>query len=40
MRFPLPPEPGLARREANDEAQKRNEKEGGNTGETWFPPYE
>jgi hypothetical protein len=40
MRFRLPLEPGLARREAKREAQKRNEEEGGNTGETWFPPYE
>src|SRR6185437_15241487 len=35
----LPPEPGSARREANQEPQQRSEEEGGNTGETWFPPY-
>jgi hypothetical protein len=40
MRFGLPPEPGFARREANNESKKSNEEEGGNMGETWFPPYE
>jgi len=38
MRFGLPPEPGLARREANNHSKRRNEEEGGNAGETWFPP--
>ena len=40
MRLRLPPEPGFARREARSELQERPEEEGGDTGETWFPPYE
>ena len=35
-----PQEPGFAQREAKNELKKRNEEEEGNTGETWFPPYE
>jgi hypothetical protein len=37
MRQRTPPEPGLARREASDETQKRNEEEGAVRGKHSFP---
>jgi hypothetical protein len=37
MRERPPPEPGLARREAKHESQRRNEEEGGTRGKHGFP---